>query len=60
MENRVKGMVLLLYFFFAYFSFKETMHGHIREKKEIFNDVKLLTLHFYYAEVYICHFMIGG
>ena len=34
------------------------MHGHIREKKEIPNDVKLLTLHFCYAEAYRCHFMI--
>ena len=23
------------------------MHGHIRDRKEIPNDVKLLTLHFY-------------
>ena len=34
------------------------MHGHIRERKEIPNDVKLLTLNFYYAEAYRCHFMI--
>ena len=47
-------------FFFAYFSFKQTMHGHIRDRKEIPNDVKLLTLHFCYAEAYKCHFMIGG
>ena len=37
-------------FFFAYFSFKQIRHGHIRERKEIPNDVKLLTLHFCYAE----------
>ena len=49
----------LLLFFFAYFSFKQIMHEHIRERKEIPNYVKLLILHFCYAEVYICHFMIG-
>ena len=37
-------------FFFAYFSFKQTMHGHIRDRKEIPNDVKHLTFHFCYAE----------
>ena len=31
-----------------------------RERKEIPNDVKLLTLHFCYVKAYICHFMIGG
>ena len=36
------------------------MHGHIRERKEIPNDVKLLTLHFCYAETYRCYLMIGG
>ena len=36
------------------------MHEHIRDRKEIPNDVKLLTLHFYYAEAYICYFMISG
>ena len=35
------------------------MRGHIRDRKEIPN-VKLLTLHFCYAEAYKCHFMIGG
>ena len=35
------------------------MHDHIREKKEIPNDVKLLTLHFFYVEAYRYHFMIG-
>ena len=35
------------------------MHGHIRDRKEIPNDAKLLTLHFCYAEAYKCHFMIG-
>ena len=34
------------------------MHGHIRERKEITNDVKLLTLHFCYVEAHKCHFMI--
>ena len=50
-----------LFLFFAYYSFnKHTMHGHIRERKEISKYVKLLTLHFYYAEAYRCHSMIGG
>ena len=35
------------------------MHGHMRDIKEIPNDVKFLTLHFYYAETYKGHFMIG-
>ena len=30
----------------------------IRKRKEISNDVKLLTLHFCYAKAYKCHFMI--
>ena len=50
------------------------MHGHIKEKKEIPNDVKhfnipillcqstqmSLTLHFCYVEAYRYHFMISG
>ena len=36
------------------------MHGHIRDRKEIPIDVKLLTLHFCYAEAYRFHIMIGG
>ena len=36
------------------------MHEHIKERKEIPNYVKLLTLHFCYAEAYGYHFMIGG
>ena len=45
-----------LIFLLFYFSFnKHIMHGHIRERKEIPNDVKLLTLHFCYAEAYRCH-----
>ena len=31
------------------------MHEHIRDRKKIPNDVKLLTLHFCYAEAYRCH-----
>ena len=53
-------LLFLLLFFFAYFSFKQIMHGHIRERKEIPNYVKLLTLHFCYNEAYRYHFMIGG
>ena len=36
------------------------MHGHIRDRKEIPNYVKHLTFHFYYAEAYKYHFIIGG
>ena len=36
------------------------MHGHIRDRREIPNDAKHLAFHFYYAEAYKCHFMIGG
>ena len=54
----IKILVYLL--FFACFSFKQIMHGHIRDRKEISNDFKLLTLHFCYAEAYKCHFMIDG
>ena len=36
------------------------MHGHIRDRKEILNDVKQLTFHFCYAKAYKYHFMIGG
>ena len=35
------------------------MHGYTRERKEIPNDVKHLTLHFCYAKAYRCHFMNG-
>ena len=53
-------MIFLLLFSFAYFSFnKHIIHEHIRERKEIPNDIKLLTLHFCYTEVYRCHFIIG-
>ena len=45
-------------FFFAYFFFKQTVHGHIRDRKEILNDIKHLTFHLCYAEAY--NFMIGG
>ena len=34
--------------------------GVQKREKKILNDVKLLTLHFCYAEAYECHFMIGG
>ena len=36
------------------------MYGHIRERKEIPNDVKLLTFQFCYDEAHKCHLMIGG
>ena len=50
---------LLLFLLQSYFSFKQTMHVHIRDRKEILNDVKQLTFHFYHTEAYKCHFMIG-
>ena len=31
------------------------MHGHIREKKKLLNDGKLLTFQFCYAEAHKCH-----
>ena len=31
------------------------MHGYIRDRIEIPNDVKILTLHFCYVEAYRCH-----
>ena len=31
------------------------MYGHIRDREEIPNDGKHLTLHFYYAEIYRCY-----
>ena len=36
------------------------MHGHIRERKEITNDDKLLAFQFCYVEAHKCHLMIGG
>ena len=36
------------------------MHGHIKERKEIPNDIKHLTFHFCYTEACNCHFIIGG
>ena len=67
-------LFFLLLFSLHIFYLKQIIHGHIRERKEISNDVKLfdialllcrsihisLTLHFCYAEAYRCHFMIGG
>ena len=61
----IKHFDLFAFIFFTYFSFnKHIIHGHIRERKEIPNDVKLdialllyqsiqmsLTLHFCYAKV---------
>ena len=49
----------LLFIFFGYFYFKQIIHGHIRGRKEISNEVKHLTFHFCYAEAYRCHFIIG-
>ena len=36
------------------------MHGYIRERKEIPNDVKHLTFQFCYTKTDKCYFMIGG
>ena len=52
-------VILFAFIFFAYFSLKQTMHVHIRDRKEIPNYVKHLTFHFRYVEAYKSHFMIG-
>ena len=50
--------LLFIFYFFCIFSFvKHIINEHIRERKEIPNYVKFLTLHFFYAETYRCHFM---
>ena len=49
----------LLFVVLCIFSFKQIMHRHIRDRKEIPNDVKHLKFHFCYAEAYKGHFMIG-
>ena len=54
-------LILFAFIFLCTFSFvKHIMHVYIRERKEIPNYVKVLTLHFCYAETYVCHFMIDG
>ena len=59
--NHIKAFWFFCFlFFFAYFLFKQIMHGHIRERKEIPNDVKLLTLPFCYAEAHKCHSCLAG
>ena len=35
--------------------FKQIMNGHIRERKEIPNDIKFLTFQFCYAKAHKCH-----
>ena len=45
----------LLLFFFTCFSFKQIMHEHIRDRKEIPNYVKHLTFQFCYTETHRCH-----
>ena len=44
----------MLLFFFSFF-FKQIMHKHIRDKKEIPNYVKHLTFQLCYAEAHKCH-----
>ena len=41
--------------FLCIFLFKQIMHGHIRKRKEIPNDGKLLTFQFCYIEAHKCH-----
>ena len=43
------------YFSLHFFFFKQIMHGYIRDRKEIPNDVKHLTFQFCYAEAHKCH-----
>ena len=51
---------LFAFHFLCIFLFKKIIHGHIRDRKEIFIYVKQLILHFCYAEAYRCHIMING
>ena len=48
------------YFSLHIFLFKQIMNEHIRDRKEISNNVKLLTFQFYYVKAHKCHFIIGG
>ena len=61
LATKFKSILVLFAFDFLciFFSLEHIMHGHIRERKVIPDDVKLLTLHFCYAKVYKCHFIIG-
>ena len=43
------------YFSLHIFLFKQIIHGHVRERKEIPNDVKHLTFQFCYAEAHKYH-----
>ena len=55
--NHIKSiLIFLLFIFFLHiFLFKQIMNGHIRDRKEIPNYVKLLTFRFCYAEAHKCH-----
>ena len=56
MQSYIKHFDLFAFFFSLHiFHFKQIMHGHIRERKEILNDVKHLTFQFCYAEAHKCH-----
>ena len=59
--NHIKKHFDLFAFYISLhiFLFKQIMHGHTRERKEIPNDVKHLTFQFCYTEAHKCHFMIG-
>ena len=54
--NHIKSILIFLPFIFlCIFSFKQIMHGHIKDRKEIPNYVKLLKFQFCYAEAHKCH-----
>ena len=60
--NHIKKHFDLFAFYFTLhiFLFKQIMNGHIRDRKEISNNVKLLTFQFCYVKAHKCHFVIGG
>ena len=54
-------LIFLFLFLFAYFSInKHIMHGHIRDRKEIPNDVKHLTFQFCYAKAHKYSWLAGN
>ena len=52
-ENHFNSHTIIIVCIF--FFLKQIMHGHIRERKEIPNDVKHLTFQFCYAKAHKCH-----
>ena len=54
--NHILNIFYLFAFqFLSIFLFKQIMHGHISERKEIPNDGKHFTFQFCYAEAHKCH-----